>query len=143
MTPPASRSHTATIRVRYADTDQMHIVYNGKYFEYFEVGRTEMLRSFGLPYAELEADGTRLPLIEAHCEYMQPARYDDLLLIESTAHDFRQARLRIDYAVRRERDGILLAKGHTIHAFQSIRTGKPTRPPANFLEAMERGPVKG
>ncbi|MBK7981513.1 MAG: acyl-CoA thioesterase [Ignavibacteriae bacterium] len=73
-------SHTTSIRVRYADTDKMQFVYNGKYLEYFEVGRTELLRSCGLAYSELEKIGYQLPLIEAGLKYKMPAYYDDVLL---------------------------------------------------------------
>ena len=68
-------------RVRYADTDQMSIVWHGNYFEYFEVGRTELLRTLGFTYRGMEEGGIRLPLVEAHCRFLQPARYDDEILI--------------------------------------------------------------
>ena len=75
--------HVAQIRVRYADTDQMKVVYHGKYFEYFEVGRAALIRSLGLPYSELETRGILLPVIEAFAKFRKPARYDDVLSIEA------------------------------------------------------------
>jgi acyl-CoA thioester hydrolase len=128
--------HRTHIRVRYADTDQMQIVYNGKYLEYFEVGRTELLRACGLPYATFEREGFRLPLTEAFCRYHAPARYDDMLIIESRVEDFVSPRLRIEYRIVREIDGILLVSGHTAHAFIRIDTGRPVRPPEHFVRIL-------
>lgn len=130
-------SHQTTIRVRYADTDQMQIVYNGKYLEYFEVGRTELLRSLGLAYADMERMGTRLPLIEAHLAFKAPARYDDLLVIQSSVDEYRTARLRLDYLVMRAASSEVLATGYTIHAFQEVASGRVVRPPGFFLQTME------
>jgi acyl-CoA thioester hydrolase len=129
-------SHRTAIRVRYADTDQMQIVYNGKYLEYFEVGRTELIRSLGLSYVEIERAGIWLPLIEAHCRYHHPARYDDMLIIESTVTDAPRSSLRIDYALRRENEETVLVTGYTTHAFFDAAQQRPTRPPAFFLRAM-------
>ena len=129
-------SHQTTIRVRYADTDQMQIVYNGKYLEYFEVGRTELLRSLGLAYADMEKMGTRLPLIEAHLSFKAPARYDDLLVIESSTAEYRTPRLRLDYRVLRSSSMEVLATGYTIHAFQDVSSGRVIRPPAMFIATM-------
>src|SRR5204863_4018597 len=70
-------SHRTHIRVRYAETDQMGVVYYANYFVWFEVARTDLLRTLGWTYREMEASGVMLPVIEAHCEYRRPARYDD------------------------------------------------------------------
>jgi acyl-CoA thioester hydrolase len=131
-----------SVRVRYADTDQMSFVYNGKYFEYFEVGRTELMRSLGFPYAELERLGYRLPLVEAHCNYFQPVYYDDLIEIESAVENRPGARLRIDYRIRRQGEDLILAAGHTIHAFTKCETGAVMRPPSIFTEVLERAPER-
>jgi len=80
LTGPRSVSR---VRVRYAETDQMAVVYYANYFVWFEVGRTDLLRQSGWSYRELEAEGIGLPVIEAHCEYRQPARYDDELEVHS------------------------------------------------------------
>ncbi len=129
-------SHETTIRVRYADTDQMQIVYNGKYFEYFEVGRTELMRARGLTYSEFEQTGTRLPLVEAHCRFHVPARYDDVIVIRSEVREIPRSTMRVDYEVLRESDGILIATGYTTHAFLDIATLRPTRPPAIFIDTL-------
>jgi acyl-CoA thioester hydrolase len=125
-------SHSTTIRVRYADTDKMGIVYNGNYLTYFEIGRTELLRSLGMPYAVLEQQGFQLPVIEAHIEYKAPAVYDDLISIKATCKMERGLLLNISYKITK--DNILLTIGHTIHPFMNITSGKPIRPPQSFLE---------
>lgn len=127
------------IRVRYADTDQMGIVYNGKYFEYFEVGRTEMMRMLGLPYIEFERAGTRLPLVEAHARFHRPALYDDELHIHSEVRELPRSQLRVDYEIRRVADSELLVTGYTTHAFLDIATLRPVRPPRRFLDALDNG----
>ena len=122
------------IRVRYADTDQMKMVYYAKYFEYFEQSRSDLLRGMGFPYPEIERLGYYLPVIEAHANYMKPARYDDLIFIKAIVSDSPLARIRIDYEVRGEVNPELLATGHTVHSFVSVATGKPTRAPQQFME---------
>ncbi|MCB0439221.1 MAG: acyl-CoA thioesterase, partial [Mangrovimonas sp.] len=86
-------SHTSKIRVRYADTDKMQFVYNGKYLEYFEVGRTELLRNVGLPYSNIKKEGYQLPLMEAGLKYKNPAHYDDVLLIEAKLEELYSAKV--------------------------------------------------
>ena len=127
------------VRVRYADTDQMKFAYYGKFFEYFEQGRSDLLRSVGLPYTAIEAMGLILPVIEAHAEYRKAAHYDDLLRIVTFLREKPVARVRIDYEVYRDGETEVLAQGYTIHTFVIAATGKPTRAPAQFLEAVEDG----
>jgi acyl-CoA thioester hydrolase len=133
--------HITEIRVRYADTDQMKVVYHGKYFEYFEVGRAALIRSLGLPYSELETRGIFLPVIEAFAQYRKPARYDDLLSIEAIVPELPQATLRITYQVFRSHEVELLAEGYTVHSFMNVATGKPTRPPLYFMQIMEKAMI--
>jgi acyl-CoA thioester hydrolase len=113
-----------TVRVPYAHTDQMGFVYYAHYFVYFEMARSEFLRECGLPYGELEQRGIRLPVVEAHCEYRRPARYDDLLTVVSRCQ-FDGPRLRVEYELRRE--GECLAHGHTVHVCLGTN-GRPVRP---------------
>ncbi|MBF8247819.1 MAG: putative thioesterase, partial [Bacteroidetes bacterium] len=91
--------HVSQIRVRYADTDQMKFVYYGKYFEYFEQGRSDFMRSIGLPYTEIESHGVYLPVIEAYAKYRQSGRYDDLLNVETVVTEMPVARVRIEYRI--------------------------------------------
>jgi acyl-CoA thioester hydrolase len=128
--------HTTTIRVRYADTDKMGIVYNGNYLAFFEVGRTELLRSIGLPYTELEKDGYLLPVLEAHAEFKNPAVYDDLLDINTSYEPEHGPVITLRYDVRRGDDQI--ATGYTRHSFVHARSWKVARPPALFTNAVQR-----
>ncbi len=130
--------HKTKVRVRYADTDQMQFVYNGKYFEYFEVGRTEMLRDIGLPYNEIENNGFQLPVIETHAKYMQPGLYDDLLEIESRVEIEPLFRIKIHYTIKRLESDSILATGFTEHVFMKKETKKAVRPPKFFTDKMKK-----
>lgn len=129
---------STVIRVRYADTDQMKQVYYGRYFEYFEQGRSDMLRAIGLPYSHIEEMGLYLPVIEAHAEYKRPARYDDELEVVVMMRDRPVARVRLDYEVLRAGEPEPLVTGYTIHGFVNSVTGKVSRAPAQFIEAIEK-----
>ena len=126
--------HITPIRVRYADTDQMGYVYNGNYFEYFEVGRCELMRHYGLPYTILEQMGYFLPLIEAQASYVAPALYDDLLSVEALLNYSYSPTLRFEYNIFRDKTTI--ARGYTVHTFLSKATRRPVKPPRVFIEAL-------
>jgi acyl-CoA thioester hydrolase len=140
---PIGTTHTIALRVRYSDTDQMGTYYNSRPLEWFECGRTELLRSLDLPYAALEERGLFLPLVEAHLEYLGRARYDDLIHITTIAAFEGRARLRcsvqaIDAATKRQ-----VVRGYTIHAFTNA-SGRPIRPPAWLLERfLQAHPGRG
>ena len=124
QTPSVTR-----VRVRYAETDQMGVVYYANYLVWFEVGRTDLLRSSGWTYREMEAEGFSLPVVEAHCEYRASARYDDDLEIRTTGTLLSPVRLRFDYQVVRVGDqAAALAAGHTVHATLDA-SGRPRRLP--------------
>ncbi len=127
-------SSRSTVTVRYAETDMMGVAYHGSFLPWFEIGRTALLKENGLPYRELEAAGYFLPVLEMSARYLRPARYDDTLEIITRLHQKPAARIRLDYAISRGDE--LLATGHTVHAFID-RTGRPTRPPANFSDKMQ------
>jgi acyl-CoA thioester hydrolase len=131
-TGPESRSR---VRVRYAETDQMGVVYYANYFVWFEIGRTELLRTLGGTYRELEADGLTLPVIAAHCEYAAPCRYDDELVIVTRGRLLSPIRVAFTYAV--ERDGVVAATGRTEHA--AIAGGRPRRLPPALQAALSTG----
>jgi acyl-CoA thioester hydrolase len=114
----------------------MSSVYYGKYFEYFEQGRSDFLRALGLPYSKLEQQGFFLPVIEAHAVYKRAARYDDLLSITTTLSQMPAARIRLDYSVVREGEKDILAEGYTVHSFVHSSTGKPTRVPGPLLDVI-------
>ncbi len=111
---------TTPARVRYAETDQMGVVYYANYLVWFEIGRVELLRSLGLAYSQMETDhGLILPVIEATCRYRSPARYDDEILIETRPSLLRGSVLKFAYRIlRKAQDGKepqLLAEGETVH----------------------------
>lgn len=114
----------------------MGIVYNGNYLRFFEIGRTELLRQIGLPYVNLESAGYLLPVLEAHVEYRSPARYDDLLSITTRFRYTGGARIDISYEIEHESRSV--AVGYTKHTFVTSDTFRPTRPPQQFIAAMER-----
>lgn len=131
------------IRVRYADTDRMGVAYHANYLVWFEVGRTEWLRASGWTYRQMEEEGgVSLPVIEAHCEYRLPARYDDEIEISTAATVLSQVRIRFDYEARLTGSSTLAATGHTVHA--SLGTdGRPCRLPVRVLELLPRGSRRG
>ena len=112
---------TTQVRVRYAETDQMGIVYYANYLVWFELGRVELLRSLGLAYSNLEKDHSLiLPVVDAHCRYREPARYDDEILIETSPALLRGSVLKFAYRIyrapdQREKERKLLAEGETVH----------------------------
>ena len=124
----SARQTTSGVRVRYAETDKMGVVYHSNYLIWFEIGRTDWLRATGLTYREIEADGIQLPVIEAHCEYRQGARYDDEVEIKTRASKLSPVRIQFDYEVTRRIDAAVLAMGHTVHATVD-RDGRPVRMP--------------
>lgn len=126
--------HTTDIRIRYADTDKMGVVYNGNYFTFFEIGRTELMRSFGLPYVKVEENGYLLPLIEAQARYINPAYYDDILSINAKLILEKKPTLKFEYNILR--GDTTIAKGHTEHIFLKHDTMKPVKPPRIFMELI-------
>ena len=123
------------VRVRYAETDQMGVVYYANYFVWFEVGRTELLRSLGGTYRELEAEGIFLPVIEASCTYSQASRYDDELDIRTTGRLLSPVRMEFQYEVVRLSDQVTTATGRTVHAALNQR-GRPCRLPERVRTAL-------
>jgi acyl-CoA thioester hydrolase len=131
---PARRQSRSTVRVRYAETDQMGVAYYANYFVWFEVARTDWLRQAGVTYRDLEAEGIRLPVIEAHCTYRASARYDDELVVRATAARVSPARIAFEYEITGP--GGIVAAGSTVHA-TADREGRPTRMPARLKELMK------
>jgi len=124
------------LRVRYSETDQMGTFYNSRALEWFECGRTELMRrKLGLSYAELESKGVYLPIVEAHLEFQGGARYDDLLEITSTVALSGHAKIRFDVQINHCPSGKPVVRGYTVHAFAGVE-GKPIRPPPWFLKLM-------
>jgi acyl-CoA thioester hydrolase len=123
------------IRVSYADTDQMGIVYYARYFEYFEKGRTELLRQLGLPYSQMEQSGIKLPVISAYCEYKKGIKYDQIIIVKTSLSNPPTSRIRMDYEILDETENEILAKGYTTHSFVNSQ-GRPIKPPKNFVQLI-------
>ena len=141
--PMTGLSDVLQLRVRYSETDQMGTFYNSRALEWFECGRTELMRRrLGKSYAALEERGVFLPLVEAHLEFLGGARYDDLLEIASTVEVSGRAKLRFEVQIHNAETRKPVVRGYTVHAFTD-RQGKPIRPPAWFVEMLtEAGAAK-
>lgn len=105
------------IRARYAETDQMGIVYHANYFTWFEIGRTEFFRAFEMDYKTLESNDVLLPVIDVGCKYIVSAKYDDEIIIQTRATSIKGVKLKFNYSIYRKSDNVLLAEGYTLHAF--------------------------
>ena len=130
------------LRVRYAETDQMKFAHHSRYFEWFECGRSNLMRQIGYPYKVMEEEGFFLPIIEVGCKYHLPAKYDDLVQITTEIRDFPRAKIRLHYTVHRLPGNELLVEGFTTHVFLN-HIGKPCRPNRKFLEVIKPYFIKG
>jgi acyl-CoA thioester hydrolase len=132
------KSIATEYRVIFSDTDAMGVVYYANYFEWFEIGRTEFFRSLGVPYKELNARGFVTPVVEAYCKFIKPARYDEILLIDTRVSVFKRATIRFEYSVIQKKDGLKLAEGYTVHAFLNKEDGKIVRIPEYIVDALKK-----
>jgi acyl-CoA thioester hydrolase len=131
-------SHKTEVRVRFADTDKMQFAYHARYVEYFEIGRTEMLRAYGLPYARIEEMGFEMPVLTVHVDYKNAAFYDEMLIVEAVLKDHLSAKVHIDYIITKKKSGVLVANGYTELAFIKTETKKAVRPPAFYINSIEQ-----
>lgn len=125
------------IRVRYAETDQMGYVYYGNYAAFYEIARTEMLRSTGISYKELEEMGVMLPVTEMKTKYLKPGKYDDLITIRVTIRQKPAVRIIFEYELFNE-GGELLNQGETTLVFVNMEKNRPCMPPQVFLDKMSK-----
>jgi len=126
-------SHRLPLRVRYRDTDCGGVVYHSNFVDYFEWGRTELLRSSGATYRAMEASGHQLVVIDLHVKYRSPARYDDQLEVETTLERVAGARIEFAYRVSRPDDDVLICTGQTTLACVDSSTGRPKRLPGDVV----------
>ena len=130
-----SNIHKLEYRVIYGDTDRAGVMYYGTYMRLFESGRTEFIRSrWGISYRQLEEQGIILPVAELYARYRAPARYDDLLIIETTLMDITRVTISFEYKIKLAGSDTILAEGHTKHAATDSR-GRVGRIPADILDA--------
>ncbi|MFC6096780.1 acyl-CoA thioesterase [Flavobacterium qiangtangense] len=123
------------VRVRYAETDQMGVVYHGNYAQYFEMGRVEWLRNLGLSYKFMEENGIMLPVVSLTMNYKKPARYDDLIRVKTIFKSQTSVKIEFDYEIFNEKDE-LLTTGTSMLVFVDMKTGRPTLPPSYVSEKL-------
>ncbi|ATA82868.1 MULTISPECIES: thioesterase family protein [Capnocytophaga] len=130
-----------TLRTRYAETDQMGVVYYGNYPQYLELGRVEWLRAIGLTYKEMEAEGIMMPVVSLQIQYKKPALYDELITIRTKLKDLPSTKIEFDYEILNEK-GELLSTANTILVFVDAKTFRPVRCPEKVLDLI-RGAREG
>ena len=130
-----------TLRTRYAETDQMGVVYYGNYPQYLELGRVEWLRAIGLTYKEMEAEGIMMPVVSLQIQYKKPTLYDELITIRTKLKDLPSTKIEFDYEILNEK-GELLSTANTILVFVDAKTFRPVRCPEKVLDLI-RGARKG
>ena len=132
---PATVNETR-IRVRYAETDQMGVVYHANHFIWFEVGRVELLRQLGFSYKDMEReDGCFIAVIDAQCRYKAPVHYDDEVIVRTYLKHVREKVIRFGYELRRAENGELLAEGETTHIVADARM-KLRRLPVKYMKVF-------
>ena len=124
-----------SFRVRYAETDAMGVVHHSRYLPWMELGRTEFLRQYGFSYRQCEEEGYFFPLLTATCHYHAPAKYDDLVTVETWIKTIRPPYLEFAYKITREPDGLLLVNGET-KQICITKDGKPRREPVKRMETF-------
>ena len=123
------------VRVRYAETDQMAVVYHGNYAQYFEMGRVEWLRNLGVSYKSMEDNGVMLPVVSLSMNYKKPARYDDLLTIRTIFKSQTSVRIEFDYEILNQNNQ-LLTTGNSTLVFVDMKSGRPMAPPQYIIEKL-------
>ena len=139
QTNRAAEKYETRLRVRYAETDQMGVVYHSNYIIWFEVGRVEMLRQLGFTYREMEKqDATHIAVVDVRCRFKAPALYDDSIVVRTCLLNVRDSMLHFGYEIERESDGTLLAEGETVHLVVDAEFKRMTLPDKyrqRFLQA--------
>jgi len=129
-------SHDTTVRVRYAETDQMGVVYHANYLIWFEVGRVELMRAMGFEYKTMETeDDCHIVVAEAHCRYDKPAHYDEVLRVRTRVAEWRNRIVKFSYELFRDTDDTLLATGYTTHVICGSN-GRPKALPAKYRDVL-------
>jgi len=130
------KDHTVEVRVRYSETDQMGVVYHGNYIPYFEIGRVEWLRNKGISYKTMEENGIALPIVSMTINYKKPARYDELLTVQTVFKSQSSVKIEFDCAIYNVANE-LLTTAQFILVFVSLKSGKPVSPPDYILELFK------
>ncbi len=126
-----------TVRVRYAETDQMGVVYHGNYAQYFEIGRVEWLRNLGVSYKQMEEMGVMLPVVSLTMNYKKSARYDELITVRTIFKKLTSVKIEFDYELYNEQQE-LLTTGHSVLVFVDMKTGRPRTAPDYVKNKIEK-----
>lgn len=132
------RLNKTVVRVRYSETDKMGVVHHSHHLSWFEIGRTELLREHGCTYKDLEEKGIFMPVVEISCRYNAPARYDEILEVETEVKEMTYVRIRFDYKVRKISGGVLIATGFSTHVCTDA-AGTPKRFPDFIRDVLQVG----
>ena len=131
------KDYEFNVRVRYAETDQMGVVYHGNYAQYFEMGRVEWLRNLGISYKWMEENGVMLPVVSLEMNYKKPARYDDLLRVKTILKSQTSVKIEFDYEIYNEQND-LLTTGYSMLVFVDMKTGRPMVPPSYVTDKISQ-----
>lgn len=131
--------HKNEHRVIYGDTDAGRVVYYANYFRWFESGRREIMRSLGINYADLERKGVITPVVEAHCNYFHPARYDDIVVVETRISEIGEKSIKFECRISRKGDKKTLAAGYTVNVFVDKKKMKSTKIPSGIRKKLRIG----
>jgi len=129
-------SHEYQVRIRYADTDQMGIVYYGNYARFYEIGRVEALRALNFRYKAMEEEGIMLPVLETRSKFLQPVHYDEVITIKTMVTELPSVRIKFDFEILNEQ-GKLIHEGHTTLVFVRTDNNRPCRAPQNLLALLQ------
>jgi len=124
-------------RIFYADTDHGGVAYYANYLRWFEIGRTELLRDYGFDYADFEKYGIIAPVVEVHCNYKYPARYDDIVVIKTNIGKIGNSSIKFNYEIVRKKDNKLLADGYTVNVFVDKKKMKSVKIPSVILRRIK------
>ncbi|WP_121665589.1 acyl-CoA thioesterase [Mesonia aquimarina] len=129
------KSYSSTLRVRYAETDQMGVVHHGNYAQYLELARIEWMEQFGVSYKGMEEKGVMLPVYKMSFKFKRPAHFDDILTIETTLKNIPNVKIEFSYKIYNQHQK-LLTTASTVLVFADMKTKKPTKCPKYILEAL-------
>ncbi|MBI2541943.1 acyl-CoA thioesterase [Candidatus Woesearchaeota archaeon] len=131
--------HKVEHRVIYGDTDAGQVVYYANYFRWFESGRREIFRSLKIGYNALSERGIITPVVEAHCNYFHPARYDDVVIVETNITEIKEKSVKFEHKVYRKKDKKLLAAGYTVNVFVDWKKMKSIKIPDDLRKKIKIG----
>ena len=129
--------NSTEVRVYYADTDHEGVVYYANYLKWFEIGRTEILRQYGYDYSGIEKKDIIVPVVEVKCSYKQSAKYNDVVIINTTIGNIGNSSIMFNYEIIRKKDKKLLAEGYTINVFVDRKTMKSIKIPEELRKALQ------